>query len=65
MIPIAIFVPAVALQTKFSRKVGSMPNISTHVLSNPREHITGCLVRSFWGVLREYGVDGRRLLAVK
>jgi len=38
-----------------------MSKASTHVLSTSRKHSTG----SLWGVLREYGVDDRLLLAVK
>ena len=70
-IPSTIFIPAaVALQTKFSlfrkfsRNLGSMPKTPTHVLLSmksiwpvPREKLCG--------VLREYGVDGRLLLAIK
>jgi len=53
MIPSAVFVPAVALQTKFSlsskylRNLGSMPKTSAPVLLTSRKHTTGFLVNSF------------------
>jgi len=68
MIPIAVFVAAVALQTKFalsstiSRNLGSMPKITCFVDLEkaynrvPREKL--------WGMLK-YGVDGCLLLAFK
>jgi len=64
MIPNAVFVPAVALQTTF------------HSPAKYAKHIFTCFVNldkaydrvpceMLWGVLREYGVDDRLLLAVK
>ena len=38
--------------------------MSTHVLSTSRKHITSFLVKRFWGMQREYGVDDRLVLAV-
>jgi len=68
----AIFVAAVALQNrfplfnKFSRNPGSMPKTYSHVLSTWGKYIYGRVPRKkLWGVLREYGVDGCLLLAVK
>jgi len=52
MIPDAVFVAAVALQTKFplsrkiSRNLGSMPKTYTDVLSTSRKHTTGFLVKN-------------------
>ena len=52
MIPSAGFVPAVALQTKFTlsskflRNPGWMLKTSTHVLSTSRKHMTGFLMKS-------------------
>jgi len=49
----AVFVLAVALQTKFSlsskfsRNLGSIPKMFTYVLSTSRSHTTGTLVKSF------------------
>jgi len=54
MIPSAVLVPDVALQTKFSlsskfsKNLGSMPWTSAHVLSTSRKHTTGFLVKNFW-----------------
>ena len=53
MMPSAVFVPAVALQTKFSlyskfsRNLGSMPKTSTYVLSTSRKHTSRFLVKIF------------------
>jgi len=53
MIPIAVFVLAIALQTKISlsskflRNLGRMSKTFTHVLSTSREHTTELLVKSF------------------
>ena len=69
MIPSAVCVPTVVLQTKFSlsskflRYLGSMQKTSTQALSTSRKHTTGLLVKS--GVFRENGVDDRLLLAIK
>jgi len=70
MIPSAVFVPAIALQPRFSlsskflRNLGSMPKTSTRFVDFekacdwvPRQKLCGDL--------REYSVDGRLLLAVK
>ena len=51
--PRAVFVPAVAIQTKFSLfskfsiNLGSMPKMFTYVLSTSRKHTTRFHVRSF------------------
>jgi len=56
MIPSAVFVQAVELQTKvslssiFLRNLRSVPKTSTHVLSNSRKHTTGFFVKSVAGV---------------
>jgi len=52
----------ISLSSKFLRNVGSMPKTSAYTMSTSRKHNTGFFVRS---LLREYGVDGRLLLAVK
>ena len=72
MIPSAVFVAAVAIQNKFplpsklSRNPGSMPKTySLHMFCRHRESIDRVSRETRWGVLREYGADGRLLLAVK
>jgi len=53
MLPSAVFVPAVALQTTFSlsskclTNLRSMLKTSIHVLSNSRKHTTGFFAKSF------------------
>jgi len=53
MIPSAVFILAIVLQTKISlsskflRNLGSMPETFPHVLSTSRKHATGFLVESF------------------
>jgi len=53
---------AISLSSKFMRNVGSMPKTSTYALSTLRKHNTGFLAKS---LLREYGIEGRLLLADK
>jgi len=71
MIPSAVFILAIALQTKISlyskflRRFGSMPKTFNTCFVD-LEKVYGPVLRNkLWRVLREYGVDDRLLLAVK
>jgi len=70
-IPIAVFVVAVALQnkfplsSKFSINPGSMPK-TLHTCFVDLGKVDGWVPRKkLWGMLWQYGVDGRLLLAAK
>ena len=72
MIPSAVFILPIALQTKISlsskivRNLGSMPTTFTHVSSTSKKYTIGFLVKSFGSVAGVgNGFDGRLLLAVK
>ena len=55
----------ISLSSKILRNLESMLKTSSDALATSRKHSTGFLVKSFWGVFREYSVDGSLLLAVK
>jgi len=56
----------ISLSSKILRNLGSMLKMSSRALSTSRKHTTGFLpCDKLCGMLREYGVDGRLLLAVR